>query len=143
MTGARALLLFTLACLAAQSAPQAAAQSAAQRGLALIEASLQRHALPPYVYEDETLVVTNRSGQHTLRTLRHYARRDAGSVESVRVIETPFELRGIEVGVAREARGGRRRGTDPSSQLFGSDFTVGDLEDEQPGDYDYLSLIHI
>jgi hypothetical protein len=40
--------------------------------------------------------------------------------------------------VERDAQGARRRGPDPSSAVFGMDYSVADFEGEQPGDFDYL-----
>lgn len=128
----QAVLLFLLAA--------SAGHACAQSGRELIEASLERHAQPPYVYEEETLVLSDRFGQHTVRMVKHYVRRDESGVRSVRVLESPLELRGIEVVVARDAHGGARRGAEPSSQVFGSDFSVADLEEEQPRDFSYERL---
>ncbi len=132
MSLVRASLLVLLAGLASTAC--------AQSGRELIEASLQRHAQPPYVYEEETLVLSDRLGKHTVRTVKHYAKRDAAGSSSVRVLETPAELRGIEVVVARDANGASRRGAEPSSQVFGSDFSVADLEEEQPRNFTYERL---
>lgn len=114
-----------------------AAPAWAQSGLELIEESLARHAQPAYVYTEEILVLSNNLGQHTVRTVRHYAQRDDNGLRSLRVIETPVELRGIEISVVRDARGAMRRGADPFSQVFGSDFSVADLEGEQPQNFVY------
>lgn len=114
-----------------------AAGAVAQTGLELIEASLDRHAQPPYVYEEGTLILSDRQGKHTVRTVRHYARRDGSARRTLWVIESPFELRGIEIGVVRDADGARRRGTDPNSRVFGSDFSLVDLEFEQPAQFRY------
>lgn len=109
----------------------------AQSGLELIEASLARHPEPPHVYEEDTLVLSDRQGNHTVRTLRHYARNEGSVRRSLWVIETPVELRGIEVGVVRDLEGTRRRGTDAASRVFGSDFSLADLETEQPARFRY------
>lgn len=114
-----------------------AARAFAQSGLELIEAALARHPQPPYVYEEDTLVISDRQGNHTVRTMRHYAQNDEAGSRAVWVIETPAELRGIEIAVARDPDGARRRGTDPTSRVFGSDFSLADLEAEQPAEFRY------
>ena len=129
MNRARAALLLALACLAARAG--------AQSGSELIEESLRRQAPPPYVYEEQALVLSDRLGQHTVRTARYYARRDENGRRQLLVIDTPAESHGMAVFVARDARGGARRGADASSPVFGSDFSVADFEGEQPQDFRY------
>jgi hypothetical protein len=126
---ARCALLLALACLAASAW--------AQTGRELIEDSLRRQAQPPYVYEEQVLVLSDSLGQYTVRTVRYYARQDASGMKRLLVIDTPKELRGIRVYVSRDAGGGERHGPAASSLLFGSDFSVADFEGEQPQDFDY------
>ena len=128
---ALALLLLT-ACLATTARSQS--------GRELIEESLRRHAPPPYVYEEQTLVLSDGLDQHTVRTAKYYARRDANGRKLVLVISTPAESQGMSVFAARDAHGGARRGSDPSGQVFGSDFSVADIEGEQPQDFRYERL---
>ncbi len=111
--------------------------AAAQDALKLVEDSLQRHALPESVYEDQTLILGNPLGHYTVRTLRYYARSDLRGSRRLAVIDTPEELRGMAVLVTRDAKGGARQGPDPASPLFGSNLTVADLEGEQTGDFFY------
>ena len=124
-----AALFIMLACLAVRTE--------AQSGRELIEESLRRHAQPPYVYAEQALVLSDRLGQHTVRTARYYARRDENGSKSLLVIETPAESQGTAIYVARDARGGARRGAAASSPVFGSNFSVADLEGEQPQNFRY------
>lgn len=103
----------------------------------LIEESLRRHAPPPFVYQEQTLILSNNLGQHTVRTARFYGRTDENGEARLLAIETPADLRGATVFVARDANGGRRRGPDPASPVFGSDYSVADFEGEQPRDFVY------
>jgi len=114
-----------------------AARASAQSGLELVEESLRRQAPPPYTFEEQVLVLSDSLGQNTVRTLRYYARNDAGGSKRLMVVDTPSDLRGIKVYVTREAAGGVRRGPAASSPVFGSDYTVADFEGEQPADFDY------
>jgi hypothetical protein len=118
-----------LACLAASAWGQAGGE--------LIDESLRRHALPPFAYEEQVLVLSDNLGQYTVRTIRYYARDDAAGRQRLMVIDTPKELRGIRVHVTRDASGGARRGPVASSPVFGSDYTVADFEGEQPRDFVY------
>ena len=115
----------------------AAASAWAQSGRELIEESIRRHLPPPYVYQEQTLILSDPLGQNTVRTLRYYARRDASGVKRLAVIHTPEDLRGMTVLVTRDAKGGERRGPDPSSPLFGSSLSVADFEGERPADFTY------
>ena len=109
----------------------------AQTGRELITESLRSQAPQPYVYEEQVLVLSGHLGQHTVRTLRYYARHDAAGLRRLMVIDTPAELRGIKVYVSRDANGGARHGPAGSSPVFGSDYSVADFEGEQPQDFVY------
>ena len=120
------------------SAVSSAVSSYAADGRELIDASLRRHAQPAYVYEEQTLIVIDNLRQHTVRTARYYLRKDATGSRSLLLVDTPSELRGVNVFVARDMQGGRR-GPSPSSALLGSDFSIADFEGEQPQDFTYRS----
>jgi hypothetical protein len=125
----KAAVLVLLACFA----PGAWAQD----GRALIEDSLKRHASPAFVYQEQTLILSDSLGQHTVRTARFYERNDETGDKRLLVLQTPADLRGAAVYVARDAQGSGRRGPDPASPVFGSDFSVSDFEGEQPRDFLY------
>ncbi len=125
-------------CALAFGVTAAAAGAWAQSGRELIEQSLRRHAPPAHVYQEQTLILSDQLGQNTVRTLRYYARQDAHAGRRLAMmIHTPEELRGTAVFVARDAKGGERRGPEASSSLFGSNLTLADLEGEQPADFAY------
>jgi hypothetical protein len=113
------------------------AQAGAQQARALIDESLRRHTPPAHVYEEQTLILTASGGRHTVRTARYYGRLDQNGPRRLLVIETPAELRGASVFVARDARGGSRRGPAGASRVFGSHFSVADFEGEQAADFHY------
>ena len=115
----------------------AAAGARAQSGRELIEQSLRRYAPPPHVYEDLALVLTDRLGQHTVRTARHYAQRNVAGARNLLLIETPAELKGVAIYVVHAAHDGARRGAAAASPVFGSNFSVVDLEAEQAQDFRY------
>lgn len=129
MSRACVALLLTLACVAAHAGAQSARE--------LIEESLRRHAEPAYVYEEQILVLSDGLDQRTVRTARHYARSDENGRKNLLVIDTPADSQGMALFVARDARGGARRGAAATSAVFGSDFSVADFEGEQIQDFSY------
>jgi hypothetical protein len=130
MNPRQVLLLIVLAGLAAGAGAQQGARE-------LIEQSLRRHAPPAHVYEEQALVLADRQGQNSVRTVRYYALRDASGSKTLRVIETPADAKGTAIYVARDARDDARHGAAASSPVFGSGFSVADLEGEQPQDFRY------
>ncbi|MCX7141891.1 MAG: outer membrane lipoprotein-sorting protein [Proteobacteria bacterium] len=129
MKPASVALFLVLACLGAQARSQS--------GGGLIEESLRRHAQPADVYQEQAMVLSDRMGQRTVRTMRYYAQRDEDASRNLLVIETPSESKGTAILISRGARGGSRRGPAASSPVFGSNFSVADLEGEQPRDFRY------
>ena len=129
MKPAASVLLLLTACLATAAW--------AQNGRELIEKSLRLHAPPAAVYEEQTLVLSDPQGHYTVRTVRRYARHDANGDTNLLVMETPAESKGTSIYVDREASGGTRRGTAASSPVFGSNFSVADLEGEQVRNFTY------
>lgn len=106
-------------------------------GRSLVEESLRRHAPAAHLYEEQTLVLTDAQGRHTVRTLRHYAARDERGCRDLRVVDTPAEARGAAILVVRGGKDGERHGAAADARVFGSNFIVADLEDERPADYRY------
>jgi hypothetical protein len=109
----------------------------AEDGRNLIEESLRRYAVPAHVYEEHALVLTDRHGQTTVRTARYYALRDDTGSRNLRVIDTPAEAKGAAIYIDRDARGELRAGAAASAPVFGSTFTVADLEVEKIRDFTY------
>jgi hypothetical protein len=134
---------------------------------ALMEESLRRHAEPAYVYEELTLVSSDAAGNYTVRTARHYLRAGAEGSQRLVVIDTPLEAKGSAVLIARGADGKVRREiilpavkpvpdarredpVSPAGRLFGTDFTLADLDPpplgtepyESEGDQDLERVTH-
>ena len=106
----------------------------------VMKASLLRHAPAPFVYEEQTLVLSNGHGQYSVRTIKHYVRHDSFGDKDLMVVSTPFDATGMKVYVARDTVNGGRRGAKASSTILGSDFMVSDLEDEQVDEFRYEKL---
>ncbi len=130
-------LAFALGLHMFAGAAAAAATASPDGGRELILESLRRNAQPPFVFEEQTLVMSDRLGQHTVRTMRYYARCDDGGCQRLLRVQTPAESRGMSVFVARGAGGGARRGAEAASPIFGSDYSVADFEGEQAQDFLY------
>ena len=129
MNQPRHWLIGLLACMAGLAQ--------AQTGRELIEDSLQRYATPPNAYEEHAIVITDRQGQHSVRTLRYYAQRNDRSTRKLRILETPSELKGAAIQIERDTQDGTRRGPSPTTVVFGTNFLVADLDEEQSGDFVY------
>ena len=129
MKSACVALSFVLACLGAEAGSQSGGE--------LMEESLRRHAQPAHVYQEQAMVLSDRLGRRSVRTMRYYAQHDQDTSRSLLVIETPSESKGTAIFISRGAYGGLRHGPAASSPVFGSNFSVGDLEAEQPRDFRY------
>ena len=116
------------------------ANASADEAREIMKASLLRHAPVPYVYEEQTLVLSNGLGQYSVRTIKHYVRRDHSGNRSLMVVITPAEANGMSVFVGRDFDNGARRGAKPGSSILGSDFLVSDLEDERADEFRYEIL---
>lgn len=108
-----------------------------QTGRELIDESLRRYAAPTSAYEEHAMVITDRHGQHSMRTLRYYAQRSGHVTRKLHIIESPSELKGAAIKIERDEQDGTRRGPTPTTAVFGTNFLVADLEGEQPGDFLY------
>ncbi len=114
-----------------------AVHAGAVSGLDLIEESLKKHAQPSHVYEEQALVLTDRQGNRTVRTLRSYSMRDETGSKNLRLIETPLDAKGTALYILRDNRGREPGSQMATSPVFGSNFLVADLEQEQSGDFRY------
>jgi hypothetical protein len=114
-----------------------AAGAQAEGGRDLIEESLRRHAPPAHVYEEQALVMTDHQGLISVRTARYYAVRDESGSRKLRVIDTPAEAKGTAIFIVRDAGGASRTGAAATATVFGSNFSVADLDGEQIRDFHY------
>ncbi len=109
----------------------------AQSGAELMAAFVRQYAPPAYDYEEQVLVLTDRESHYTVRTLRHFALRGDKGSQSLWVIETPADAKGTAIYVERDAQGDAYGRVDSASRVFGSDFSVADLEEERMGEFRY------
>ena len=114
-----------------------AGSAGAQSGQQLIEESLRNHALPTHIYEEQALVMTDRQGKLTVRTLRSYTIHDENERKNLRVIETPSDAKGTAIYIVSNSQGKAYHSLPATSPAFGSNFTLADLETEQVKDFRY------
>ena len=112
------------------------ARGEAPDGRAWVEASLQRHALPSHLYEEQSMILTDRQGHHTVRSTRFYAQSDGTHQLKLLVIETPFELKGSRQ-MLEPTSSGSTEANKADVPVFGSDFSVADLAGEKTTDHRY------
>ncbi len=114
----------------------------------------ERHHRAPAVYEEQTMILTDRLGNRDTRELRRYAKRDEdGNYNILLLCDTPAEIRGTALLVSREAgqnpdvslympaRGEdvlRGYVTDSKDRLLGTDLTFEDLTGEELMEYHYV-----
>lgn len=122
-------------------------------GLALMEAVRERHQAYPYVYEEQSLVLTDRHGRRETRRTRSYMRNEEdGTVRFMLVFVSPAEVEGVALMAIRDADGGTRRyfylpaygerlfeagGASHGENFLGTDFAIEDLTGEALDQYRY------
>ncbi|MBF0471693.1 MAG: outer membrane lipoprotein-sorting protein [Gammaproteobacteria bacterium] len=123
-------------------------------GKRLMEEALQRQQQSPWVYEEQTLILTDRQGEQNVRKQRLYIRAEAdGSLKYLLRFTYPPEVEGVTLRIYRDGLGGIERqlylpalgqrmipnpGVHSGDTFFGSDFSVFDLSDEQIDEFSYL-----
>ena len=141
--------LFVLAALGGAVTVQASDLSADSL-MALTE---QRQSPPPHLYEEQTLVLTDRHGRRETRRMRSFLRREAdGSAHFMLLFDAPAEIAGLALLSTLEATGARRNffylpalgdllleaaAESSGDHFLGTDFAVEDLTGEVAGGYRY------
>jgi len=115
---------------------------------------LRRHQQFPYVYEEQTMVLSDGDGNRDVRRCRQYIRVEAdGTVKFLLVFDDPAEIRGVALLATRDVDGNgisgvylpalgptlkRPRDADRAGQFLGTDFAVQDLGADRPGEFRYV-----
>ena len=110
----------------------------------------------PYVYEEQSMILIDKSGNRDVRNTRRYIRIDAsGKVNVLLVFDSPEEVKGVallasqrnegpvEAGIylpAFENRMISSDGESSSERFLGSDFSVFDLKPARHDEYRYRRL---
>ena len=153
MSASRLGLAALLAATAALAIAAPGSAAAAEEGRALMDEALARHAQPPHVYEEVTLVLRNAAGERRVRTARHYVRTEPdGSVRRMLVFDSPADVRGTALLLRYEAGKPAQRslflpalgravgygdGAEAFARILGTDFSIADLEPEHTQDFRY------
>ncbi len=127
----------------------------------IMQESLARHQKSPYIYEEQTMVLTSAGGQHDTRRLRLFSRMDeAGLVTTLLLFEHPEEIRGVAVLSTGDHQGdwhsqlylpaygpqlissnlSHRADQSMQNKFLGTDFMVNDLLPEPLEQYRYRLL---
>jgi hypothetical protein len=119
----------------------------------VMQESRRRHEQFPYVYEEQTMVLSDGSGAREVRKCRRFSRiEDDGSFKFLLVFDDPQEIRGvallavrnpdgtIERGVYLPAFGGtlKRPAGKDAGHFLGTDFAVDDLTPDALEEYRYV-----
>ncbi len=154
LAGACALLATTgVAQDAARAADGDRAQWTGERIMREVQA---RHESFPYVYEEQTMVLTDAGGNRTVRQLRRFSRvDDDGSARLLLVFDAPEEIRGVALLARRDPDGSHHQGVylpafgpafkrpgddGRAGNFLGTDLAVADLTPDPPGDFRYVRV---
>ena len=67
----------------------------------------KRHLLFPYVYEEQTLILTDNKGNKDVKKIRRFSRVETdGTLKYLLVFDNPKEIRGVALGITRSPKGG-------------------------------------
>ncbi|MFH2058943.1 MAG: outer membrane lipoprotein-sorting protein [Pseudomonadota bacterium] len=110
------LLLFFLfqPCLADQG----------KTGLDIMDEVFKRHELFPYVYEEQTMIMTDSAGNQDVRKARQFLRKETDkTIKYLLVFDNPAEIRGVALRVIRPPDDPVKNGV--YLPAFGKEFTTG------------------
>lgn len=134
---------------------QAVAQTAdVTAGTKIMQEVQKRHLLGTSIYEELTLILTDRLGNRDTRNLRRYMRMDAeGNARFLILFDSPDDVRGVALLIQRDTSGntlqkvylpasGRAEmqqiDSGPDGYIIGSDFSLEQMLGEQPAQYQYV-----
>lgn len=117
------------------------------------EELFRRQLLLAAAYEEQSLILKDRSGERNVRKLRRYLRvEEDGTVRLLLVFDTPSDVRGVAL-LKTDRPSGRgetwiylpalgkglltQAGNAWSGPFLGTDYTIGDLTGEAPADFRY------
>jgi hypothetical protein len=123
-------------------------------GRSIMDEVFKRHEMFPYVFEEQTIIMTDSAGNRDVRKARRFSRVEKdGTVKYLLVFDNPSEVRGVAVLAIRHHTGpiesmiylpafgkelksniGKNRG----SNFLGTDFAVEDLAAEVLSDFRYI-----
>ena len=119
----------------------------------IMQESHRRHEQFPYVYEEQTMVLSDASGKRQVRKCRRFSRAEEdGSFKFLLVFDDPEEIRGVAMLAVRDADGTIERGVylpafgdtlkrptgEDSGHFLGTDFSIDDLTPDALEEYRYV-----
>ncbi|MDY7037428.1 MAG: outer membrane lipoprotein-sorting protein [Thermodesulfobacteriota bacterium] len=116
----------------------------------------KRHELFPYVFEEQTIILMDDSGNRDVRKVRRFSRVEKdGTVKYLLVFDNPAEIRGVALLAIRQHSGhvesgiylpafGKelksKAGKSRGGHLLGTDFALEDLTAEFLSDFRYVRV---
>jgi len=150
----RALMLASVLVVAPLEAGQN--DHADASGRELMDAVQARHYQYPYIYEEQSMLLTDRHGRRETRRMRSFMRiEDDGAVKFMLLFDSPTEVQGVAVMAFRAADGETRKyfylpafgeelleatGGSSGEHFLGTDFAIQDLTGVALDDFEYLRL---
>ena len=121
-----------------------------------MEEVFKRHEMFPYVFEEQTMILTDGADSRNVRKLRRFSRVEKdGTVKYLLVFDNPAEVRGVSLLAIRHHTGhvetriylpafGKvlksNAGDSRGSHFLGTDFTIEDLAAEVLSDFRYIRV---
>jgi len=112
-----------------------------------------RHELYPYVFEEQTMIMTDRSGNRNVRKVRRFNRLEGDkTARFLLIFDHPAEIRGVALLAVRQPDGRVDSGIylpafgsglisnveeEKGGRFLGTDFAVQDLTSEMQNDFNY------
>lgn len=75
-------------------------------GSDIMDQVFKRHLLFPYIYEEQTLILTDNKGNKDVKKLRRFSRVETdGTLKYLLVFDNPKEIKGVALGITRSPKG--------------------------------------
>ena len=125
-------------------------------GSSIMNEVFKRHDLFPYIFEDQTIILTDDAGNYDVRKARRFSRVEKnGTVKYLLIFDNPPEVCGVALLAIRQNSGGveswiylpasgkkmksnAREGG--GNHVLGTDFTIEDLEGEVLSNFRYVRM---
>jgi len=125
-------------------------------GRRIMDEVFKRHHIFPYVFEEQTMILTDSTGKRDVRKLRRFSRVEKdGTVKYLLVFDNPAEVRGVALLAIRHHTGhGESKiylpafgkelksnaGDNRGGHFLGTDFAIEDLTAEVLSDFRYVRV---
>jgi hypothetical protein len=146
------LLILISSSLSAQEHPKEKFEEAS--GLKIMQEVQKRHQQFAFVYEEQSMVMTDRNGDRDTRTLKRYSRvEDDGTVKFLLLFDSPAEIKGVALLASRDESGQTKKyvylpalgeqliesvSSGMDGNFLGTDFSIENITGEVLDDYIYV-----